>query len=69
MSDKLQQFEKELRDQHAALTKAFRDAQVEAEAKWAVYEAKKKELVEFNAQYGRVLMALDAKAVTVAEKQ
>lgn len=68
MSEKLQQFEAELRAEHEALTKAFNDAQVEAEAKWADYETKKKALADFRAKYGRVLKALDAKAVVVESK-
>jgi hypothetical protein len=65
-TDKLQQFESELRAQHDALTATFTAAQTVAEAEWAKYEAAKQALSDFRARYGRVLTALEAKAITVA---
>lgn len=67
MSDKLQQFEAELRKEHEALTAAFEAKQIEAEARWAEYEAAKAAVATFRAKYGRVLRALDATAITVTE--
>lgn len=65
--DKLAQFEQELRAEHEALTAAYTQAHEAAETAWAAYEAQKTALTTFRAKYGRVLKALDAKAVTVTE--
>lgn len=69
MSEKLQQFEDELRAEHAALTQAFETTQVTAEAEWARHMAASEALTTFRAKYGRVLKALDAKAVTIETKE
>lgn len=67
MSEKLQQFETELRAEHDALTKTFESAQITAEAEWAKYEVARVALTTFRAKYGRVLKALATKSVTVEE--
>ena len=69
MSDKLQQFEAELRAEHDALTQAFETSQVTAEAEWTTHMAASEALTTFRAKYGRVLRALDAKAVTIETKE
>jgi hypothetical protein len=61
MSDKLQEFESSLRAEHDALTTAFEESQVKAEAAWAEHEQHSLHLTEFRAKYGRVLRALDQK--------
>lgn len=61
----LQKFESELKAEHAALTKAFEDAQGKAEAAWADAEAKSVALTTFRGKYHKVLKALSDSVVTV----
>lgn len=63
-TDKLQQFEADLRAEHDALTATFTAAQTQAEAEWAKYEAAKTALSDFRARYGKVLKAIGTIAVT-----
>jgi len=61
----LETFEKELRGEHAALTKAYDEAHAAAEAAWAKYETIKAKIVAFRQRYGHVIKALDRKLVQV----
>lgn len=54
----IQKYEADLKAQHAALTKAFEEAQVKAEAAWSKAEKHSKALTEFRSKYLRVLKAL-----------